>query len=162
MNAIFRKAYSVVGALLMVLLVVQFFLAGAGVFTIINGATDSGVTGKVIAQSLPFWMAHVLNGAAIGIAIILLIAFSFGARHPWRVTGLTSLLFVLMVLQSFLAHTGPGYIAALHVVNGLVITGLTGALVGRTWAFRRAARYAPEVTQQERPEAVPEAAGTVR
>src|ERR671936_396780 len=107
MNQIFRKAFSVVGALLMVLLVVQFFLAGAGVFTILGGA-DSNLN-KALADSLPFWMAHVLNGAAIGTGFILLISFSFGARYPWRITGLTSLLFVLLVLQSVLAHSRPAY-----------------------------------------------------
>ena len=82
---------------------------------------------------------HAGNGDLAGIMIIILVILSFAARQPWRTTILSGVLFVLIFLQSILAHTGIALLSALHGVNALFLIGLTGYLTGANWAFRRPA-----------------------
>jgi hypothetical protein len=104
--------------------IAQFLLAGLGVFATVQ----VGGFGP-----------HRLYGAtAVLLGILLLIVFSFVSRAPWRYTGLAGLLLLQFFLQyvflQFYWHAGstiPGTswyvspdlrpIAALHVLNGLVI-----------------------------------------
>lgn len=112
--------------------VVQFFLAGWGVFA---------------WAGLPGFDAHRLLGDLIGIVILIGIPLAFAARMPWRVTWMNIGLFVLMIVQSVLAAADPAntkggggalhFIASLHVVNGLLILGGTIALSIRATAFAR-------------------------
>lgn len=88
-------------------IVLQLYLAGYGVF----GAGSFG--------------PHLLVGDMIGLAILVGIGLAFAARAPWRITGINVILLVLMVVQASLAHAGVKGIAALHVVNGVLIFGLT-------------------------------------
>ncbi len=92
------------------LIVLQFYLAGYGVFAF-NGLNGFG--------------PHFLVGDLIGLASLVGIGLAFAARVPWRLTGINAGLFVLMVIQFLLAHTGVQVISALHVVNGVVILGVT-------------------------------------
>src|SRR4029077_5341530 len=82
-----------------------------------------------------YFFAHAFNGVTLAVLIILLVGFSFGARYPWRTTGLSALLFLLLVLQSVLAHAGIPLLSAFHVFNGLIILGLSGFLARSNWAF---------------------------
>jgi len=132
----FRKAYSIVGALLLLDVLVQFFFIGAAIFTIFGEANNGVAAQKALDDSGFYVIAHVLNGAAMAVLILLLVGLSFGARYPWRTTGLTALLFLLLALQSLLAHTGIAAVSALHVINGLVILGLVGYLTRTSVAFR--------------------------
>ena len=99
--------------------VLQFYLAGYGVFGF-NGLK-------------PF-DAHRVVGDLIGIAILLGIGLAFAARMPWRVTIINIVLFVLMIVQSTLAFAGVQEIAALHVVNGVLI------FLGTIYLVREAAK----------------------
>jgi hypothetical protein len=99
-------------------IVLQFYLAGYGVFGF------SGLNG---------FGAHFVVGDLIGIAILIGIGLAFAARVPWRITGVNAVLFVLMVIQVVLAHTGVRGISALHVVNGVVIFGVTAYLTREAW-----------------------------
>ena len=101
-------------------LVVQFYLAGYGVFAF---------------AGLPPFDAHRALGDLIGIAILLALIAAFAARVPWRLTAITAALFVLMVIQASLAFAGIQGIAALHVVNGVLIFVVTLYLF---WEARRA------------------------
>jgi len=100
-------------------LVVQFYLAGYGVFAF---------------AGLPPFDAHRGLGDLIGIAILLALIAAFAARVPWRLTAITAALFVLMVIQASLAFASIQGIAALHVVNGVLIFVITLYLV---WEARR-------------------------
>jgi hypothetical protein len=102
----FRWIYFGWLALTVAAIVLQFYLAGYGVFAF-NG--------------LPPFDPHRAVGDLIGIASLIGIALAFAARVPWRVTGINALFFVLMVIQSTLAFAGVQAIAALHVVNGVLI-----------------------------------------
>jgi hypothetical protein len=99
-------------------IVLQLYLAGYGVFAF-NGLNGFG--------------AHFLVGDLIGIAIILGLGLAFAARVPWRLTYINGGLVVLMIIQFLLAHTGIAVIGALHVLNGIVILGLTGFLTRQAW-----------------------------
>ena len=100
-------------------LVVQLYLAGYGVFAF------SGLE--------PFG-AHRGLGDLIGILILVALGLSFAARMPWRITGINIGLVVLMVIQFTLAFASSQAIAALHVVNALLIIGAAARL---TWEAAR-------------------------
>ena len=113
-----RRVYAVWFAIIVAAIVLQFYLAGYGVFGF------SGLNGFV---------PHLVVGDLIGIAILIGIGLAFAARVPWRITGINGALFVLMFVQAVLAHTGIQLISALHVVNGLVIFGMAGYLTRQAW-----------------------------
>lgn len=130
-----RKVYSVFSALLLVLLVVQFFLGGLGVFTIFI-QQESGQPMKELFKSVdPIFGLHFVNGVAIFVSLLVMLVFSFIARNAWRVTGVTALTAVLVFLQPMIAHTPFAALSALHIVNALVITALGYYLASRNWAF---------------------------
>lgn len=86
--------------------ILQFYLAGYAVF---------GFTG------LNGFQAHLAVGASIVLASLIGIALAFAARVPWRITGINGAFFVLMVVQGMLAHAPVRAVAALHVVNGVLV-----------------------------------------
>src|SRR5438105_2877387 len=104
------------------LIVLQFYLAGYGVFQF-NGEPPFG--------------GHRVVGDVIGIAILLGIGLGFAVRVPWRLTVINSGLFVLMFIQGLLPYTGLPAISALHVVNGLIILGGTAQLLRLAIQFAR-------------------------
>ena len=101
-------------------LVLQFYLAGYGVFAF---------------AGLPPFNAHRALGDLIGIAILLNVGLAFAARVPWRLTVISAVLFVMMVIQSILAFAGIQGIAAFHVVNGVLIFVVTLYLVWEAARF---------------------------
>jgi hypothetical protein len=82
-------------------------------------------------------MAHVGNAGLALLLLLLMLILSFAARKPWRVTGLTALLILLMFAHSIFAHGVPAPYAGLHVVNGLLMLGVVGYLASSEWAFRK-------------------------
>ncbi|HEV2140042.1 MAG TPA: DUF6220 domain-containing protein [Candidatus Dormibacteraeota bacterium] len=105
-------------ALTVVAIVLQFYLAGYGVFAF---------------KGLPPFDPHLLVGDLIGLASLIGIGLAFAARAPWRITGINGAFFVLMIIQAILAHTGVQAISALHVVNGVLIFAVTGYLTRQVW-----------------------------
>ncbi len=111
--------------------VVQFLLAGLGVFA------DSGFLR---------WHATV-NGAIVGLLPLVLVLVGWFGGVPVRLRWLMAAIFGLTVLQSLLlvpTHMdSPGalrYISGLHVVNALFIFWVTLQLLDRTraWAAKPA------------------------
>lgn len=111
-------------------IVLQFYLAGYGVFGF------SGVSG---------FGAHFVVGDLIGIASLIGIGIAFATRQPRRIIGFNVLFTALMIVQFFLAHTGVQAISALHVVNGVAILGVTGFLT------RLAAMHATQSEKEPAP-----------
>ena len=70
----------------------------------------------------------------IHLALFLGVGLAFAARVPWRITGINFGLFVLVTIQYPLAYAGIQYVAALHVVNGVLIFVVTLYL---TWQIVR-------------------------
>jgi hypothetical protein len=107
--------------LILAAVIVQFFLAGLGVFA---GASN--------------FQLHATFGYTLFFVMLLGLLPAFAARLPWRTIGLTALLPVLVVLQSILIsawHSGLLVLAALHVVNGLAIFSLAGFLALRSRSY---------------------------
>lgn len=92
--------------------VLQFFLAGLGVFGDGLGTSDYDL--------------HSMSGRLLsGLALILLILAAIGRREALVTSGL---LLVLMLVQTGLAQVGndASVVAALHPLNGLVILAVAG------------------------------------
>jgi uncharacterized protein DUF6220 len=122
MSRYFRWIYFGWLALTVAAIVLQFYLAGYGVFAF-NG--------------LPPFDPHRAVGDLIGIASLIGIGLAFAARVPWRITGINALFFVLMVIQSTLAFAGVQAIAALHVVNGVLIFSVVGYLTREVYMYTK-------------------------
>jgi hypothetical protein len=141
--AIFRKAYSVFGALLMLQFLLQLYFIAAALFTIVNANDSAKDVYAAFKNADGFASLHAINGDLIGISLLIMFGLSFGSRYPWRTTILTGVLFLLLVVQLVLAHTGIPVISALHGVNAVIMIGLGGFLTGRNWAFGRGEGAAP-------------------
>jgi hypothetical protein len=104
------------------LLVVQFFLAGLGAFTTIHNKQfkDSNFD------------AHAALGTLLVVFALVIVIVALMGRWSPRATRLSGLLFGLMIVQSILGGVGADdapVVGGLHVVNALVIVGVTYALV---------------------------------
>ncbi len=116
-----RWAYVVYAWIILAAVVVQFFLAGRGVFA---GASN--------------FQTHANFGNTIFLVTLVGLVLAFAARLPWKTVGLTALLPVLVGLQSLFItfwHSGLGGLAALHVINGLAIFSLAGFLALRSRGY---------------------------
>ncbi len=137
MRSFLRRSYQVVAWLAVVAIITQFLLAGLGVFA--------------TAQVGGFGPHRLYGATAVLLSILLLIAFSFVARVPWRYTGLAGLLlfqfFLQYVFLQFYWHAGstiPGTswyispnlrpVAALHVLNGLLVLWVALHIAGQSTA----------------------------
>ncbi len=134
--SIFRKAYSVAGAILMLQFLAQLYFMAAAIFTIVNANDNEKDVYAAFKNADNFAGLHAINGDLIGLTILVMIGLSFGSRYPWRTTILTGVLFVLLAIQSVLAHTGIPALSGLHGINALIMIGLGGFLTGRNWALR--------------------------
>jgi hypothetical protein len=110
-----RIAYAVASWLFLAGVIVQIFLAGAGLFEL----TD--------------WTIHAGLGWGLGSAPLLLLVLALPARADRRTTLLTIGLLVVSVLQPELAaarHDTP-VIAAFHPLNAFVVASLAWLVARR-------------------------------
>jgi uncharacterized membrane protein len=133
---IFRKAYSVFGALLMLQFLLQLYVIAAALFTIVSANDNQKDVYAAFKNADSFAGLHAINGDLIGLTLLIMVGLSFGSRYPWRTTILTAVLFLLLVIQLVLAHTGIPALSGIHGINALIMVGLGGYLTGRNWAFR--------------------------
>jgi hypothetical protein len=116
-----RTGLAVAAGLFAVLLIVQVFLAGLGVF-----------------DSASAFATHRDFGYTIGLLILPIIILALVGRAPKGLVGLTILIAVQMTLQSvFVAmrETNPA-LAALHPVNGMLMLVVTISIGRWAWAIR--------------------------
>ncbi|HEY0738953.1 MAG TPA: DUF6220 domain-containing protein [Herpetosiphonaceae bacterium] len=112
---------------------IQVFLAGAGV--LVNPS---------------YFVMHTTFGHILELFPLLLLIVGLVARLPWRLLGLTALLFVLFMLQYFFLYgvasvTGLVVLRAFHAVNALAMFWAALYLFGST---RKLLRAAPPVAHQ--------------
>ncbi len=141
-DSILSKMYSVVGALMLLEFLAQFYtIASSGFITVANEIANAGVSRVAVQDIEPFSAAHAVIGVFIvPLTIAALIGLSFGARYPRRTTVLTALLLLLWLLQfalAFVGFLGIPALAGLHGVNALGMVGLGIYLVKSNWAFGR-------------------------
>jgi hypothetical protein len=139
---IFRKAYSVAGAILMLQFLLQLYFIAAAATTIYGADDNSKSVYSAFKNADTYASLHLLNAGVMYLTILALIICSFGSRYPWRTTILTAVLLIQILLQSVFAHTGIPVVGGLHGVNALIMIGLGGYLTGRNWAFRPAEKAA--------------------
>src|SRR5947209_835197 len=110
--------------LFLILVPIQFYLAGHGAFEFHN-STDSGRDAG--------WDPHRTLGDILLLISLLQLLLALAARLPRALLVRAVGLFALMILQYILASLGDSvstrFIAALHPVNGLAITGLMIGMV---------------------------------
>lgn len=108
---------------------VEFFLAGLGVFRVEDGASSAGFD--------RVWDPHRTLGNVLLIVGLLVLVAAVVARLG-RTLVLVNLTFPLLVLiQSVLANSGPSWVRALHPVVAVLILALAGSSTGRLWREHR-------------------------
>ena len=105
--------------------VVQFFLAGLGVFKVTGGASDQRFD-HVFAP-------HRALGNVLFIVAILVLLAAMVARLSRARVALSAALVVLVFLQSVFANDGPAWFRAIHPVNAALILALAGSFTGMLW-----------------------------
>ncbi len=137
-----RKTYSVVGALLLLEFLAQFYtIASSGFTSVADEIANAGnpSAAGAVREIDVFGAAHAVNGVfVVPVTILALIMLSFGARYPRKTTVMAALLFLLWVVQfalAFVGFLGVAALAGLHGINALVMVGLGIYLVRSNWAF---------------------------
>ena len=108
---------------MLVLIIVQFAAAGAGVFSVLRG-NSAGATILLYHRGVGPILILVLT--------IVMVVAAFAGHFPWRMTGLAASFFPLLVLQSLLIipYSYPNdipvlgrmpWLSSLHVLNALFI-----------------------------------------
>jgi Family of unknown function (DUF6220) len=130
MIKVFRAIWAGLIWLIVLLIPIQFYLAGRGAFAFRLGSA----TGREDA-----WTAHAIFGSLIGVVVLLAMVSGAVAKLPRSLLGMTALLFVLMLIQVTLAGFGDDasarWIAALHPVNGLILGVVALSLAVRARAY---------------------------
>jgi hypothetical protein len=124
------QLYRLVITLIALARVVQFYLAGRGVFGI-HGNADLGNQSSFDAHRT---LGYTIAGAAL-VAVVLAVVL-------WdrRLILMTVILAVLAAaVQRATTTTGHPWIAGLHAVSGLAILGIAGSLAHQAWRHRGAA-----------------------
>lgn len=133
-----KKVFTVLAAVLLLAVVVQFFLAAMGAF-------DSAPSEQAFAP-------HRTLGYVIFFLAIVLTVVGAIARMPGRIIGTAGLVVGLVLLQVVIAEVSQAIGAAghivfgLHAVNAIAIGGVSQTIVqrSRTLAWKPKERSRPE------------------
>ncbi len=124
-----RSIWAVLVVLFVVAIPVEFYLAGHGAMEGAHAA-DKSVTIMKTA-----WDPHTGLGTLMLLVSLLILLVALAARLPRPVLGITAGLFVSMVVQFVLPllndSASTRWIAALHAVTALIVTGLAFMLLAR-------------------------------
>jgi hypothetical protein len=134
------RIYSGLSALLVLLVIVQIFVASGGLFTMAHQLDNNQNYSVAQWNDSAYWGIHFFNAFAIALVILLLLGTAFLAKLAVDVKRLTGILAGLLVLQAILGFIPwPAPISALHVLNAFAMFAVAGYLLSRTWAFGRRA-----------------------
>jgi len=111
--------------------IVQFFLAGLGVFRVNHGASD--------ARFDHVFAPHRALGNVLLVVALLVLVAALVARLGRGQALLGLALALLVLVQSILANDGPSWVRAFHPVVAILILALAGSFTGRLWREHRAA-----------------------
>lgn len=118
---------------MLLLIVVQFALGGAGVFSVMAGDANG-------RNAFGF---HILGALVLAMVSVLMVLLALIGRLPWRMTGLAAAFFPLVFLQAVFispliepskSFSDKPWVATLHVLNALFIFWLATEWVG--WTVR--------------------------
>ena len=113
-------SYRWVAVLFLAGVVVEFFLAGLGVFRTQHEATKAGSILTKSGFNHSFDPHLVLGDVLFAVGLVLCVA-AFAARIGRKARLTSGALFVLLVVQAALAFAGPAAVRALHPVLGLLV-----------------------------------------
>ncbi len=116
MNNVFAKIHGALSILTLVAVILQFFLAGLGVF----GAEP--------------YDAHTTNGYLIAVSALLLLLLALVGRLGRERTGTSAGLLVLIFIQIALIESKKPWVEALHPLVALLILGASFRLAMRGWS----------------------------
>ena len=119
MNLTISRAHAGLALVAMAAIVLQFFLAGIGIF----GAASI--------------QAHRITGYLITLAAVLLLVFALIGQLGRPRIMFSAILLVLLVVQIALIESNQPWIEALHSLNALAILGVTAQLAMRGRDARR-------------------------
>jgi hypothetical protein len=111
--------------------IVQFFLAGLGVFRVQDGASSKHFD--------HVWGPHRTLGNVLFIVGLLVLVAAIVARLGRTLVLLSLVLPLLVFVQSILANNGPSWVRAFHPVVAVLILALAGSFTGRLWREHRTA-----------------------
>jgi hypothetical protein len=134
-----RKAYSVVSVILVGEILAQFYLIASAAFTVWLAEDNEKSVATAMEDASRFVFLHALNGSGlIPLTMLVLIGLSFASRYSWRTTGLTAVLFGLLIVQFALAGAGLGhlpFVGGFHAVNAVLLVSYAAWTARRNWAF---------------------------
>jgi hypothetical protein len=131
-RSVARTAYRYLASLFLVGVIIEFFLAGLGVFRTQAAATKAGTTLTTAAFNHSFG-AHEAVGSALGAVSLALVGCAVAARIGRRGLIVIFGLLLIVLVQAALAYSGPSWVRALHPVLGLVVLGAAGHVAYRAW-----------------------------
>jgi hypothetical protein len=127
------ELYRLVISLVALGCVVQFYLAGRGIF---------GIHGDAKLGDQTSFDPHRVLGNVIGAAALVAVVLAV-VLWDKRLILMTAIVAVLAeAVQHVTTTTEHPWIAGLHAVSGLVILGIAGSLAHRAWRHRGAAEQA--------------------
>jgi hypothetical protein len=129
-----KTVYKWWAALLLVAVFVQIGFAGYGAFFVAGKVDDHDLVTK--KQFEDGWDLHAGFGYLVVLGALVLLVLALIAR-PGRPLVLVTLglavLAIIQVLLAWIGGSGAPAVGALHPINAVVIAGLTGLIVHRTW-----------------------------
>jgi hypothetical protein len=129
-----------------ILIPVQFYLAGHGAMEGAHAADKASESPPVFIHVMPTaWDPHVAVGTIMALIVLLSLILALAARLPRNLIVFNVWFFVVMLIQYILPFfndsAGTRPIAALHVVNALVVTGMAIGLGIRARQYLPIARF---------------------
>jgi hypothetical protein len=138
MSNVARTLYLYVAGLFLVGVVVEFFLAGLGVFGLQSDATTAGTT-LTDASFVSRFNPHLMFGDILFGVSLVLILVALAARLDRRTILTTVGLFALMSIQATFAFVGTPAVRALHAALGVGIFGAAAYVFVQARALARPA-----------------------
>ena len=126
-----RQLFCWLAAVFVLGAIIEFFLAGIGVFETQRVGTTAGSTLTKHALDNNFG-PHIVLGSILVVLTIALVLVAFIARLERRLKLVSLGLFVVIAVQAALADSGPPALRALHPVLGVLALGIGVHLVMAT------------------------------
>jgi hypothetical protein len=148
MARVLRSIWASLIWLFVILIPIQFYLAGHGAMEGGHSTDQASKTPPVLTVMPNAWDPHMAVGTIMSLIALLILIVGIAAQLPRRLLGFTAVFFVFMLIQFILpffndsASTRP--IAALHVLNALIVTGIAIGLGIRARPYLPIARFRVE------------------
>lgn len=128
-----RRIWAGIIWIFVIMIPIQFYLAGHGAMEGAHAADNSIVPMK------SGWDPHAVFGTLMLLVSLLILLAALAARPPRRLVGMSAGLLLFMIIQILLPNLNDSastrWIAALHGVNALVVTGVAIGLAVRTMSY---------------------------